>query len=66
MEKVGLFDEGFGSFDQKNISDINGFFDKLKQKLEKVIIISHILSVIDFCDNILEVVQDEDNYSYIN
>ncbi len=60
-----LIDEGFGAFDIDSLSNINLLFDKLKQKFEKIILISHLPIVLDIADNFIEVVPDEEGFSQI-
>lgn len=60
-----IIDEGFGAFDQNNISNVEILFEKFKQKFSKILVISHVPIITDFCDNLVEVVVDDDGYSYI-
>jgi exonuclease SbcC len=60
-----LLDEGFGSFDLESLSNINILFDKLKQKFEKIILISHLPIVLDIAESFLEVAPDEQGFSQI-
>jgi len=62
---IFLIDEGFGTFDLDSLSNINLFFNKLKQKFDKIIIISHLPIVMDIADSFLEVAPDEDGFSQI-
>jgi DNA repair exonuclease SbcCD ATPase subunit len=62
---VFIIDEGFGSSDQENLSNMDILFDKLKQKFSKIFIISHIPQIADFCDNLITVVKNDDDYSYL-
>jgi DNA repair exonuclease SbcCD ATPase subunit len=62
---VFIIDEGFGSSDQENFSNMDILFDKLKQKFSKIFIISHIPQIADFCDNLITVVKNDDDYSYL-
>lgn len=68
LPKTNMFivDEGFGKLDPKNMEAVGRMFDYLKTVFEHVIVISHIDSMKDMVDNILEITTDEEGYSHIS
>lgn len=60
-----VIDEGFGAFDNTQISIIQSLFTKIKSKFSKVFVISHVPIINDFVDNIINIDKDDDDYSYI-
>ena len=62
---IFLIDEGFGAFDSESSSNIGIFFNKLRQKFDKIIIISHLPVVLDIADNFIDVAPDEEGFSQI-
>jgi len=59
-----VIDEGFGSLDSENLSNMKGAFDYLKTRFDSVFIISHLDTIKDFMDYLLPV-NVEDGYSNI-
>jgi DNA repair exonuclease SbcCD ATPase subunit len=57
-------DEGWGSLDQEHISSVANLFDYFKNKFDFSIIISHVDTMRDMVDMLLEVNKNDD-YSYI-
>lgn len=60
-----ILDEGFGVLDTEHINIINQLFDYLKQYFNWILIITHIDSMKDNVDTIIELKQNEDRYSQI-
>jgi len=50
-----VIDEGFGTLDSDNLSNMKGAFDYLKTSFESVFIISHLDTIKDFMDYLLPV-----------
>ena len=50
-----VIDEGFGSLDSENLSNMKGAFDYLKTRFESVFIISHLDTIKDFMDHLLPI-----------
>jgi len=48
-------DEGFGVLDSENMSSILGLFEYLKTQFSFILIISHIDSMRDYTDNLIEI-----------
>jgi DNA repair exonuclease SbcCD ATPase subunit len=67
LPKTNMFiiDEGFGKLDPKNLESVGRMFDYLRTVFEHVIVISHIESMKDMVDNIIEITTDEEGYSHI-
>jgi DNA repair exonuclease SbcCD ATPase subunit len=59
-----VIDEGFGSLDGENLSNMRGAFDYLKTRFNSVFIISHLDTIKDFMDHLLPV-NVEKGYSNI-
>ena len=59
-----VIDEGFGSLDGENLSNMRGAFDYLKTRFDSVFIISHLDTIKDFMDYLLPV-NVEKGYSNI-
>ena len=59
-----VIDEGFGSLDSENLSNMRGAFDYLKTRFESVFIISHLDTIKDFMDYLLPI-NVNDGYSNI-
>jgi DNA repair exonuclease SbcCD ATPase subunit len=59
-----VIDEGFGSLDSENLSNMRGAFDYLKTRFESVFIISHLDTIKDFMDYLLPINVNE-GYSNI-
>lgn len=60
-----IIDEGFGKLDPKNIESVNRMFDYLRTVFDHVFIISHIESMKDMVDNIIEIVNDQEGYAHV-
>ena len=60
-----VIDEGFGTLDSENINHMNQLLGYLKSKFENVLIISHIESMQDFTDNVININKNEKGYSSI-
>jgi DNA repair exonuclease SbcCD ATPase subunit len=67
LPKTNMFiiDEGFGKLDPKNLESVGRMFDYLRTVFEHVIVISHIESMKDMVDNIIEITTDDEGYSHI-
>jgi len=50
-----VIDEGFGSLDSENLSNMQGAFDYLKTQFQSVFIISHLDTIKDFMDYLLPI-----------
>jgi DNA repair exonuclease SbcCD ATPase subunit len=50
-----VIDEGFGSLDSENLSNMQGAFDYLKNQFQSVFIISHLDTIKDFMDYLLPI-----------
>ena len=57
-------DEGWGSLDQEHISAVTNLFDYFRTKFDFSIIISHVESMRDMVDNLIDV-NKIDNFSHI-
>lgn len=60
-----VIDEGFATLDADNLSSMNMMFDILSEQFDFIILISHLDSMRDVVDNIIEIRRD-DNFSQIN
>ena len=58
-------DEGFGTMDSENLNSVYSFFQYLKSQFQFVVIVSHIESMRDAVDTLLEI-KKEKGYSNIN
>jgi DNA repair protein SbcC/Rad50 len=56
---IFIVDEGFGNFDTENLASVKNVFDYLRNKFEKVLIISHIEQLQDSIDNQINIVRDK-------
>lgn len=61
-----VIDEGFGTLDAENLTEINDLLQYLKTRFTNVMIISHIDAMKDVTDNIISIEKDEYGYSSIN
>ena len=61
-----VIDEGFGTLDAENLSEINDLLQYLQTRFTNVMIISHIDAMKDVTDNIISIEKDEYGYSSIN
>ena len=48
-------DEGFGTLDSENLSSMESMFNYLKSEFDYIIIISHIESLKDITDSLIEI-----------
>ena len=60
-----VIDEGFGTLDSENINHMNQLLGYLKTKFENVLIISHIESMQDITNNVINIHKNERGYSSI-
>ena len=60
-----VIDEGFGTLDDENITNIEGAFEYLKNQFDFVVVISHIDVIKDYLDTYLPIEVDDDGYSTI-
>ena len=60
-----VIDEGFGTLDTDNLSNMKGAFDYLKTRFDSVFIISHLDTIKDFMDYLLPVNVDEKGFSKV-
>ena len=60
-----IIDEGFGTLDENRIQALGRLFDSLKDKFKNILIISHIDSVKDMADHIIDIDVDEDGFSQV-
>jgi exonuclease SbcC len=54
-----IFDEGWGTLDADHISEVKLLFDYLKTNFDFILIISHIDSIKDLVDKLLEISKDK-------
>ena len=55
-----VIDEGFGTLDSDNLSNMKGAFDYLKTRFDSVFIISHLDTIKDFMDYLLPIDKNKD------
>ena len=60
-----VIDEGFGTLDTDNLSNMKGAFEYLKTRFNSVFIISHLDTIKDFMDYLLPVNVGEDGFSKV-
>ena len=60
-----VIDEGIGTLDSENINHMNQLLGYLKTKFENVLIISHIESMQDITNNVINIHKNERGYSSI-
>ena len=60
-----VIDEGFGTLDSENLTSLYMLFSYLKTQFDFVMVISHIDSMRDVVDSLLEVKKDSDGFSHI-
>ena len=60
-----VIDEGFGTLDSENINHMNMLLGYLRSKFENVLIISHIESMQDITNNVINISKNEKGYSSI-
>jgi len=60
-----VIDEGFGTLDTDNLSNMKGAFEYLKTRFDSVFIISHLDTIKDFMDYLLPVNVGDDGFSKV-
>ena len=60
-----VIDEGFGSLDTDNLSNMKGAFEYLKTRFDSVFIISHLDTIKDFMDYLLPVNVEDNGFSKV-
>jgi DNA repair exonuclease SbcCD ATPase subunit len=60
-----IIDEGLGTLDAENLTSMHTLFSILKTQFDFLIVISHLDTVRDMVDNLIEI-KREDGFSYIN
>jgi DNA repair exonuclease SbcCD ATPase subunit len=60
-----VIDEGFGTLDSENLTSLYMLFSYLKTQFDFVMIISHIDSMRDVVDTLLEVKKDSEGFSHV-
>ena len=60
-----VIDEGFGTLDSENLSNMKGAFDYLKTNFESVFIISHLDTIKDFMDYLLPINVENERSSIV-
>ena len=60
-----VIDEGFGTLDNENLTSLYMLFSYLKTQFDFVMIISHIDSMRDVVDTLLEVKKDSEGFSHV-
>lgn len=58
-------DEGFSCLDTTKINNIDTIFDKLKEKFDFILIISHLTTLNDCSNSYICITKDSDGYSYV-
>ena len=61
-----IIDEGFGVLDENHITTIGRMFDSLRTKFKNILVISHVDSIKDMADHIIDIDVDDDGFSYID
>lgn len=62
---VLIIDEGFGKLDTKNVENVQRMFDYLKTVYDHVLIISHLDTMKDMVDNVIEITTDDEGYAHV-
>tara|TARA_B100000902_G_scaffold294438_1_gene281094 strand:+ start:304 stop:3510 length:3207 start_codon:yes stop_codon:yes gene_type:complete len=60
-----VIDEGFGTLDSENLSNMKGAFDYLKTNFQSVFIISHLDTIKDFMDYLLPINVENEHSSIV-
>ena len=60
-----VIDEGFGTLDSENINHMNMLLGYLKSKFDNVLIISHIESMQDITNNVINITKNQKGYSSV-
>lgn len=59
-------DEGFGSLDIERINSLESLFNYMRTKFEFIIAVSHVDSMKDMVDGLLDIIKDDHGFSKIN
>lgn len=62
---VLIIDEGFGKLDAKNVENVQRMFDYLKTVFDHVLIVSHMDTMKDLVDNVIEITTDDEGYAHV-
>lgn len=67
MPKPNFFivDEGFGALDSQNLDNINKMFSYLRNRFKHILLVSHIDSMKDIIDDVIDISRNEINESKI-
>jgi DNA repair exonuclease SbcCD ATPase subunit len=60
-----IIDEGWGTLDSDNLNSVSMLLDYLKTQFDFVLVISHIQTIKEVADTLIEIVR-KDNYSFIS
>lgn len=60
-----IIDEGFGKLDSQNLENVNRMFDYLRTIFDHVIVISHLETMKDLVDNMIEITVDSEGYAHV-
>ena len=60
-----IIDEGFGKLDPKNLESIQKMFEYLRTVFDHIIVISHLDTMKDMVDSIIEITTDEEGYAHV-
>lgn len=60
-----IVDEGFGKLDPKSLENIQRMFEYLRTVFDHVIVISHVETMKDIVDNIVEITSDHEGYAHV-
>lgn len=60
-----LIDEGFGKLDSRNVENVQRMFDYLKTVFDHVLIVSHMDTMKDLVDNVIEITTDDEGYAHV-
>lgn len=68
LPKTNMFiiDEGFGKLDPKNLESIGKMFDYLRTVFDHVMVVSHVETLKDMVDNIVEITSDAEGYAHVD
>lgn len=61
-----IIDEGFGKLDPKNLESIQKMFEYLRTVFDHIIVISHLDTMKDMVDNMIEITTDEEGYAHVD
>jgi DNA repair exonuclease SbcCD ATPase subunit len=62
---VFIIDEGFGKLDPEYLDSIQRMLDYLKTTFDHVIVISHLETMKDMVDNMIEITADDEGYAHV-